>query len=292
MDDLLNQFATPELPAGSRDVLIHWGTMHLRTFLFVAARLTGFLVPLMRLGGGSFPRQTGVLLILFLSLILTPPVELVQGSRESPPPVPALWPWTMCLEFGVGMALGLGAVLILGSLQMAGDLIGAQMGLQPRQVLLATPDEESNLTGRMMLLIGMGAFLLLPPLGSSGRGGALLLVDAFVQTFHGFPPGVDALPQSLGRIALGWLQHSLSLSLLIAAPVLACATLVSLFVGILGRALPEANTLLIGFPLRTVVSLAVLLLVLTGATERIAAEVPEILNQIHESLFGGVRGAD
>lgn len=288
MNDQLHEFMTNGLPPGSRDVLMHWGAVHLRTFLFVAARLTGFLLPMMRIWGHSFPRQFGVLLILFLSLILTPSVEMVQGNLGSLPPAPSQWPWTICLEFGVGMAIGLGVLLILGSLQMAGDLIGTQMGLQPQRVLLATADEGSNLIGRTMLLIGIGAFLLLPPLGPSGRGGALLLVDTFVQTFHSFPAGADAIPQSLGQLAIGWLQHSISLSLSIAAPVLACATLVSLFAGTLARALPETNTMLIGFPLRSVVCLSVLMLVLSGATEQIAAEVSEILNQIQQTLSGSV----
>lgn len=291
MDELLHDLSTNGLPPGGLDVLLHWGTVHLRTFLFVAARLSGFLLPMIKIWGGSFPRQFGVLLILFLSLILTPSVEMVQGSPVSLPPAPSQWPWTICLEFGVGMAIGLGAVMILGSLQMAGDLIGAQLGLQPQQVLLATADDGSNLTGRMMLLIGIGAFLLLPPLGERGRGGALVLVDAFVQTFRTFPAGADAIPQGLGQLAFGWLQHSISLSLSIAAPVLACATLVSLFVGTLGRALPEANTMLIGFPLRSVICLSVLMLVLSGMTEQIAAEVPELFNQIHETLTASVREA-
>jgi flagellar biosynthesis protein FliR len=291
MDELLHDLSTNALSPGSQDLLVHWGSLHLRTFLFVAARLTGFLLPMMKIWGGSFPRQFGILLILFLSLILTPSVEMVQGSLVTLPPAPSQWPWTICLEFGVGMALGLGAVLILGSLQMAGDLIGAQLGLRPQQVLLATAEDGTSLTGQMLLLLGIGAFLLLPPLVPEGRGGALLLVDSFVQTFHSFPAGTEAIPQNLGQIALGWLQHSISLSLSIAAPVLACATLVSLFVATLGRALPEANTMLIGFPLRSVVCLSVLLLVLSGVTEQIAAEVPEILKQIQETLSGSVRGA-
>ena len=124
------------------------------------------------------------------------------------------------------------------------------MGLRPGQILQASSSDGSTLTGKMMLLVGLGTFLVLPAIGPEGRGGALLLVDSFVETFRTLPTGTGRIPLGLGQMVLEGIRHSVSLSLSIAAPVLACATLVSLFVGTLGRSLPEANTILIGFPLR------------------------------------------
>jgi flagellar biosynthesis protein FliR len=77
-----------------------------------------------------------------------------------------------------------------------------------------------------------------------------------------------------------------TLALLVAAPILACAMLVAVFVSVLNRSLPAANTIQVGFPLRIVVCLAVLFLTLSGQTSRITQEIPRVLEDVRNTLIG------
>lgn len=62
--------------------------------------------------------------------------------------------------------------------------------------------------------------------------------------------------------------------------------LVAMFVSVVNRSVPDANTMMIGFPLRTIVCLTVLLLTLSGITTRVTQEIPLILENFHSSLNG------
>ena len=231
-------------------------------------------------------RHLQVLLVLTLSLILTPAIVATSPTIAQPAPFGADWFWASLMEFALGAAIGLGVMLCVSAFQMAGELIDQQMGLRPQQVLLQTGSSSQSVTGQFLFLVGTAAFLTLPAIGTSDRGGLLLFVDTFMQTFQTLPAGFGTLPESLGTVVIGWVQHSVSLALLVAAPILACAMLVAMFVSIVNRSVPEANTMMVGFPLRTIVCLTVLLLTLSGITTRITNEIPLLLEDFHNSLNG------
>ncbi|MDB4786460.1 MAG: flagellar biosynthetic protein FliR [Planctomycetaceae bacterium] len=281
-NDLWTQFASLE---GS-DWIARSATGYLRTFSYVAARLAGVVLLLPFATGGKMARHLQFLLIITLSLILTPVAVSISPVIAQPAPFGADWLWSMTTEFALGASIGLGMMLCLSALQMAGELIDQQMGLRPQQILLQSEGSGQSITGQFLFLTGTTAFLSLPAIGNSQQGGLLLFVDTFMQTFHTLPAGFGNLPDTMGTVVIGWVQHSISLSLLVAAPILACAMLVAMFVSVVNRSVPDANTMMIGFPLRTIVCLTVLLLTLSGITTRVTQEIPLLLENFQSSLTG------
>jgi len=281
-NDLWTHFASLE---GS-DWIARSATGYLRTFTFVAARLTGLILLLPYATGGKMARHLQLFLVLTLSLILTPAVITISPVIAQPAPFGADWLWSLTADFALGAAIGLGVMLCLSAFQMAGELIDQQMGLKPQQILLQSDGSEQSITGQFLFLIGTAAFLTLPAMGASQQGGLLLFVDTFMQTFQTLPAGFGTLPDTMGTIVIGWVQHSVSLALLVAAPIVACAMLVAMFIAVINRSVPEANTMMIGFPLRTIVCLTVLLLTLSGITTRVTQEIPLLLENFHTTLNG------
>ncbi|MBD3674800.1 MAG: flagellar biosynthetic protein FliR [Planctomycetaceae bacterium] len=282
LHDLWNQLSSIE---GS-DWLARLASGYLQTFSFVAARLAGFVLLLPYATGGKMARHLQVLLVLTLSLVLTPAIVAISPANAQPAPFDVNWLWVTLMEFALGAAIGLGVVLCLSAFQMAGELIDQQMGLRPQQILLQTGTSAQSVTGQFLFLVGTAAFLTLPAVGQGNRGGLLLFVDTLMQTFQTLPAGFGTLPDRLGVVVVGWVQHSVSLSLLVAAPILACAMLVAMFVSVVNRSVPDANTLMIGFPLRTLVCLTVLLVTLSGITTRITDEIPRLLDDFTHRLNG------
>jgi len=282
LHDLWSQLSDLHSP----EWLIDGATAHLRTFTFVAARLGGFVLLLPFVTGSRIARHLQIMFVLLLALVLTPAVTAVSPAMLQPAPFSADWCWSLGVEFALGLALGLGVALCLSAFQMAGELIDQQMGFRPQQILLQSGQGGSSVTGQLLYLLGLASFLTLPAVGPGQRGGVLLLVDAFLQMYQTLPAGFGTLPDSLGLFLIGSIQHSVSLALLVAAPILACAMLVAIFVSVLNRSLPAAGTMQIGFPLRIVVCLAVLLLTLSGQTLRITEEIPRVLQDVRSTLGG------
>jgi len=266
------------------DWLAQTGIASLRTFTLVAARLGGMIFLLTFALGAKLARHLQILLVLTISLVITPAV-VTLSPVATPQSIPEThWIWSLVVEFGLGAGIGLGVMLCLAAFQMMGELIDQQMGLKPQQILVTSEGTGQSITGQYLFLVGAMAFLTLPALGESQRGGLLLLVDTFLQSFQLVPVGCNHLPDSFGPVVISWVQHSIALALLVAAPILSCAMLVAMFVAVVSRSVPDANTMVIGFPLRTIVCLTVLLLTLSGITTRITQEIPIILNDFHSQF--------
>ena len=72
------------------------------------------------------------------------------------------------------------------------------------------------------------------------------------------------------------------LVLQIAAPVLTTTAIVGLAMGLMSHTVPQLNVLIIGFPVRTLAGMMVLLVALARMTEAFAAALPGVLERIRE----------
>jgi len=81
-------------------------------------------------------------------------------------------------------------------------------------------------------------------------------------------------------------HQSLVLGVQVAAPLLAAMSLVALTMGFLGHSIPQINVLVIGFPIRVVVSLCVLAMSLSGAARALVDAVPTAIDALYHALAG------
>lgn len=174
---------------------------------------------------------------------------------------------TACLgEIMIGLALGFGVRITLTSLSLAGELIDHQAGLALAQVFDPMSDGAVTITGQSLLWTTLAVLLLLEPLG-----GHLLLAGAMLDVFEVLPVASAVSVETLSGMLVALVQQSLVLAVQVAAPLLAVMSLVTLATGWLARTTPEVQPLVIGIPLRGLVSLLVLALSASGMT-RVAVE--------------------
>ncbi len=299
-----------KIPPGALPLLADWGNSHLSTFLLIAARLAGFLWIVPSGAGSPIAWHLRIVLTLSIAAVLTPLVaarpsvssEAVNAIRlashvEDEPGMPAevnavprllsaSWLKAAAAEVLLGVALGFGVLAVLASLQMAGELIDPQCGLQSNRVLNFSEFGDGSPTGRLLLLTGMLVFLVLPTGPNGSQGGMMLLVGSFLDTFDSLPAGSAIIDARLVDVLIAIVQHSLALTLLVAAPVLACATLLALLWAAIGRVVPESANYQFGVPLRICVCLLVLAFSLSGAATAVTREVPLVLKQISSLLAG------
>jgi flagellar biosynthetic protein FliR len=150
--------------------------------------------------------------------------------------------------------------------QSAGQFFSIQMGFGASEVFDPLAQEEVPLMGQFLNIIGMFTFLLVA--GSQ----KLLLVGVY----HSFR-SIRAIDLAAGRMALfPMLVRSLGQlfvnALTISFPILGTLLLVSVAMGLMAKAAPQMNLLIMGFPISIGVALIVLALsmpFLVGAFSRL-----------------------
>jgi len=185
------------------------------------------------------PAQIRVFSILGLSLALTPVVSPLL------PPFPPTWSAGALLvirEFLMGLACGLVFRFLFAGIQMAGNLAAIQMGFSMATLLDPQTQAQNTILAEMLVMLATLIFLAIY--------GHHALLRLLVQSFQEVPPSTSiSLPESLFAYvpSLGRLMYSLAVQLL--APVLILLFLTQLALGLVARAVPQIQVMIVGFPL-------------------------------------------
>ena len=155
----------------------------------------------------------------------------------------------------IGVILGFAVRLIFAALELAGELIGLQMGLSFAGFFNPASGMAQNAVGNFMSLLALLMFIAID--------GHLMLLHALAESFRLFPlvgssGGMPLDFQEVVRLGSGMFSIALSLAL----PFLAVMLLTNIVLGVLARIAPQLNVFAIGFPLTILVGLSTLMLML------------------------------
>jgi len=199
----------------------------------------------------AVPNRVKVGLALGITAVLVPTVP-------SPPVTDALSGAGLALlvqNILIGAMLGFAVRLIFAALELAGELIGLQMGLSFAGFFNPASGMAQNAIGSFMSLLALLMFIAID--------GHLMLLHALAESFRLFPlvGGSGDLPLGFDQVVrLGGGMFSIALSL--ALPFLAVMLLTNVVLGVLARVAPQLNVFAIGFPLTILVGLSTLMLLL------------------------------
>jgi len=160
-----------------------------------------------------------------------------------------------------GLAFGFFVFVLFNAVQMAGELIDLQVGFSLGGVIDPLSGNTAAPIGRLHQLLGLAI---------------LFAINGHVLVVRGFLRSVDAVP--VGRLDLGQLAEELTkllgvllvASLEIALPILATLFCVEVALGLLGKAAPQLNILVLGFAVKAAIAFALLgttLVLLPGSTQ-------------------------
>ncbi len=217
------------------------------TFTFVLARISGLVMTAPLFGSAEVPTRIRALLAFALALVVTP----VQWS--APVQMPAnliLYAVAMAGELLIGLILGMGVMILLAGVQVAGQVISQMSGMSLADVFNPGFDTEVPVIANLLHLVTLAVFVII--------GGHRLLVGALLDTYAFMPVGHAQLPESLGKLVSTLLAESFSLAVRGAAPAMVALLLATVVLGLISRTLPQLNILAIGFGLNAVVTFLVL----------------------------------
>lgn len=225
------------------------------------AWITGWMLPLLRvlglfstapiLSSRNIPVRAKIALAMALAVMLAPLVNVPEGLTIGSPNA-----WAVIMrETLIGMAIGFLARLVLMIFELAGEVIGLQIGLSFAGYF--TPGAgHGNAVGSITGTIASWLFVVL--------NGPLMLLATLLHSYERLPvggglPGPGSLdPQRL--VAL--LADIFGMALVLALPVLVLILLINFAMGVATRVAPQLNLFAVGFPVLMLAGLAMLSLLI------------------------------
>ncbi len=252
---------------------------HIPAWLMVLFRLTGIFIFAPVLGSATIPRQVKVFLVLGLSLCVYP--MLLEPGQASAATMGAfnargLSLWAMvgqvAAELLIGLAIGYAASLPLVGMQVGGYIIDQQMGTGIAGVFNPELEDQTGMLGNLFFITAVAMFVIL----GGHRVMLLTLVGSFdlipIGGFDGFAP--------LNDLIIGLLQFMVEMAVRIVAPLLCLMFLVTVAMGFIARTVPQMNILSVGFSVRIIVALVVLIAAITSMLGVFADSMTTMMRQI------------
>jgi len=178
------------------------------------------------------------------------------------PPMPVVTPdsaiglMIFAQQIFIGIAIGFMMRIVFAAVDMAGALIGMQMGLS--FAIFFDPDAGGQ-TAVLSDFLGLLTTLLF--LAANGH---LLLIEALARSFEWLPIGTDVLrAQGWGYIARTGITV-FAAGLLLALPVIGILLVANIALGVLTRAAPQLNLFAVGFPVTLTAGFIGVLLLMTN----------------------------
>jgi flagellar biosynthetic protein FliR len=219
--------------------LMAWLTPILWPFLRVLAVFTAAPV----ISSRAFPVRARIALAFVIAL----------AAQASLPPQPVIslngieaW-GAVVQQVGIGLTIGFVVRLVFAAFELAGDVVGFQMGLNFASFFDPSLGSQTSATARFFGYMASLLFVVL--------NGHLMVLMAVVRSFEVFPVNQDFM-QALSLMKLYSLGGELFASgFWIALPMLGMLMFANLALGIVSRVAPQMNIFAIGFPITLSVGL-------------------------------------
>lgn len=245
---------------------------HFQTFVVVLIRIGAILAAMPMLGSRSLPGQVKAGLATALALVLVPFVGAASWPADT-----ALFLLGLIAEFLIGLMIGLAVRSLFASFEVAGELVGSQMGFSIVQLFDPVTSHNVPLIGQLHTVLASLIFLSL--------NAHVLVVHAIGESFRLIPPFGARLSETVGDEVVRLFQGGFLVALKLAAPVLVATLVVNLVLALLGRTVPQLNVFVLSFPLTILCGLFVLGLALPAIASLCETE----FLKLHESILDLMR---
>ena len=228
----------------------------------------------------AIPQIAKIGLALFIAGI-TLPVVLEGGYTI--PEQPVQYFLLVLGEALIGILVGFFLVLIFAAFQLAGQFFSLQMGFGASQVFDPLAQVEIPLIGQFFNIIAMFVFITM-------KGFHKFLLTGVFRSFE----VLRAIDLVSGRAAMLQLFTSslgqlFGSALTIAFPILGTLFVISITMGLLAKAAPQMNLLMMGFPLAIGMAFIILFMIMPFLMQTFSRIIDIGFEQL-QGLFDDMRG--
>ena len=218
----------------------------LAAFFYPFVRILATVASAPIFGHMGVPMRVKVGLGFLITITIAPTLAVPAYPLASPVGI-----LLIAAQILIGIAMGFAIRLVIAAIELAGELIGTQMGLNfagffnPQTASQGTP---------------IGAWLgLLATLLLLCANGHLMILDALADSFRVLPiqPNAVAITDWKKLILFG--AELFRIGLFVALPVLGAMLVCNIGLGVLTRVAPQLNVIAVGFPVTLLVGFTMLL---------------------------------
>lgn len=219
----------------------------LAAFLFPMARIMGMLASAPFFGNRAQPARIRLVAGLVITVALVP-------ALPTPAAIPA-GSWiglaVLAQQIVIGLLLGFTLRIAFAAIDVAGELIGMQMGLS---FAVFYDPQHGGQTPVLSEFLG-----LLTTLIFLAMNGHLLILQVLAESFRLLPVGTTPIGAGGFAAFLAWSSTLFAAGLLLALPLIAALLIANLAMGVLARVAPQLNIFAVGFPVTLLAGFVVLM---------------------------------
>ncbi|HYE73056.1 MAG TPA: flagellar biosynthetic protein FliR, partial [Blastocatellia bacterium] len=238
-------------------------------FVIVLARVGGLVTFAPFWSHNAVNARTRALIAGILALVIAP----IVAPRLSAPPT-NLIALTMVIggELAIGCALGFAARLVFSALEIAAQIFGFQIGLSLASVIDPATRAQTAALGIIAQMLG-----LMVMLASDGHH---WLLRATVQSYWVVGSGGFTASATLIEILLRLSANALAVGVAIAAPAIIVLLGLEVLLGVMGRAAPKLELMVMSFPIK----IAVGMWLMGGALYFIPGSIRQTLDVMRQAI--------
>lgn len=225
--------------------------------LLVRPGLIVMLAP--ALGGSYTPTPVKIGLAVLLAVALAPSVSVPVAAND------VSLTLLIAREVAIGLSIAFAVRALIAAAELAGHLSGFQIGFS----YAATIDPVSGARNTVITSL-YGMLALLAFLAINGHHEVL---RALAASYAKLPIGAGGMDVSILTAVRQILALVFTVGARLAAPIIVVLLIVELAIGLISRSAPSLSFMVVGYPLRLLVGLAVLALMVATVPQVIASLV-------------------
>lgn len=247
-----------------------WSALYL--FELILMRVSGFIFTNPLFGRTNLPNLAKA----GMAMAFTVFVWSADETAVTPPATVIELAVRLALELVVGVTLSFVMYLFFAVVQVGGEAIDAQMGLNMAQVYDASSQMNMTLTASLLQVL-----LILTFFAANGHYTLLriLLSSGAVVPYGGAAVG-QAVASGIAEVFLSCMVLAIQLAL----PILAAELLGEVAMGILMKAIPQINAFVINMELKVIIGLVLLLVFLAPINEFLLDVEANMLDTVSQVL--------
>ena len=220
-------------------------------FLLLTIRIGAIVLSFPLLGSRNVPAQLKILFILMLGVALYP---LVQIQQVVVPQSLGHLALVVVREMLIGLTIGFVAQVLFAGIQLGGELISQQMGLNIATIFDPQNAQQVSLVTQFQYVLAMLVFL-------SGSAHHWFII-AMAESLHSIPLAGLSTSGAVLPVILTLLGKACVIAIQLAAPVSIALLLATLALGVIARLVPQLNVFMLSFPATLGLGLVMLALAL------------------------------
>ena len=217
---------------------------HIYTFLLLFVRLSTLFVFLPFYNHMSVSPQIKAAFAFYLTLVLYP---IVPVTHE--PASVSLFFAALFSEIVMGLIAGVALNIVFGIFSYAGEQIAFVMGFSLASVMDPQSQIQSPLVSQFLTMMAMLILLAF--------NGHHMILTWMVEALKQAPLGGFVLNHEMFDYIINAMGHLFMMGFSVAFPIVALSLLSDIIFGMLMKTMPQFNLLVVGFPIKIALSLAV-----------------------------------